>query len=201
MALGLRAADQVACKVMGVPARTEAPQPETTSCAGVTESVQYRAVSDALNRLIASFGVRRDARTEAMIDEWRRRASAKRPEIGAAELANLVIAEAEADLNRWFGLVLGAELIGEQPPARAGRAAYLLCGAGERWPECFLSSDPLPEQIIEALRNAVPPATPPARPGPMPDQALESWSIKDLLGALPRAATRALLGRTIAAAS
>jgi hypothetical protein len=33
----------------------------------------------------------------------------------------------------------------------------------------------------------------------MPEQALDSWRLRDLLGALPRAGLRALLGRTIAA--
>ena len=199
MALGLRAADQVACEVMCAAARTEAPKPKATSGADVGNDAQYQAVSDALNRLLAGFGVRPDARAEAMVDEWWRRALATRRELPEAELAGLAIAEAEGDLNRWFGLVLGAELVGDQPPARAGRAAYLLCGAGQRWPECFLSSDPLPEHVAEALRNAVPPATPPAQPGSMPEQALDSWRLRDLLGALPRAGLRALLGRTIAA--
>jgi hypothetical protein len=173
--------------------------PEATSSTYVAMAAQHQVVSDSLNRLLASFGVRPDARTEALVDEWRLRALATWRERPEAELADLAIAEAEADLNRWFGLVLGAELIGDQPPARAGRAAYLLCGAGRLWPECFLSADPLPEHVIEALRNAVPPATPPAQPGSMPEQALDSWRLRDLLSTLPRAGLRALLGRTIAA--
>jgi hypothetical protein len=199
VALGLRAADEVAWEAICVVPRIETPKLKATSGADVIEDALDQAVSDALNRLLAGFGVRPDARTEAMIDDWHRRALATWRELPEAELADLVIAEAEADLNHWFGLVLGEELIGDQPPARAGRAAYLLCGAGQRWPECFLRPDPLPEHVTEALRNAVPPATPPAQPGSMPQQALESWRLRDLLGTLPRAGLRALLGRTITA--
>jgi len=199
VALGVRAADRVAWEMIRVAPRMDVADPQATSGPDVAMAAQHQVVSDSLNRLLASFGVRPDARTEALVDEWRLRALATWRERPEAELADLAIAEAEADLNRWFGLVLGAELIGDQPPARAGRAAYLLCGAGRRWPECFLSADPLPEHVIEALRNAVPPATPPAQPGSMPEQALDSWRLRDLLSTLPRAGLRALLGRTIAA--
>ena len=199
MALGLRAADQVAWETIGVLPRIEAPEPKATRGADVPKVALDQAVSVALDRLLAGFGVRPDARTEAMSDDWHRRALATWREFPEAELADLVIAEAEADLNRWFGVVLGEELIGDQPPARAGRAAYLLCGAGQQWPECFLSPDPLPEHVTQALRNAVPPSTPPVQPGSMPEQAMEPWSLKDLLGTLSRAGLRVLLGRSIAA--
>jgi hypothetical protein len=199
--LGLRAAEQVAWEAMCVVPKIEAPKPEATSAGDVTRVPPDQALVDALNRLLAGFGMRPDARTEAMIEDWHRRALATWRQSPQSELADLAIAEAEVDLNRWFGLVLGAEVIGDQPPVRAGRAAYLLCGAGERWPECFLSADPLPEHVAKALRAAVPPATPPAQAGSMPEQALESWRLRDLLGALPRAGLRALLGRTITATS
>lgn len=196
--MGLRAADQVAWETTCVIPGIEAPKSEATN-KDVTRDSPDQAVTDALNRLLAGFGVRPDPRTGVMIEDWHRRALATWRQSDEAELAELVIAEAEADLNRWFGRVLGAELIGDQPPVRAGRAAYLLCRAGERWPECFLSADPLPEHLVEALRGAVPPATPPSHAGSMPEQALESWRLRDLLGALPRAGLRALLGRTITA--
>ena len=195
MALGLRAADQVAWGAMCVLPESQAPKPEAASSQDIISDHDDQAVSDALKRWLAGFGVRMDARTQAMIDDWRHRALAVWPQFPEAELADLAIAEAEADLNRWFAGVLGTELIGDQPPARAGRAAYLLCGAGRRWPGCFLSPDPLPEHVAAALRDAVPPATPPAHPGSMPEQALESWRLRDLVGA----GLRALLGRTIAA--
>jgi hypothetical protein len=195
----LRAAEQVAWEATCVIPKIEAPKPEATSGGEVTRDPPDQAVLDALNRLLAGFGVRPDARTEAMIEDWHRRALGTRQQFPEADLADLAIAEAEADLNRWFDRVLGAEVIGEEPPVRAGRAACLLCRAGERWPECFLSTDPLPKHVVEALRSAVPPATPPAHAGSMPEQALESWRLRDLLGALPRAGLRALLGRTMTA--
>jgi hypothetical protein len=165
----------------------------------MSEPADLRGVSNALRRLLAGFGVQPDARMESMIEEWSRRALVAWRERPDADLAGIALVEAEADLNRWFDLVLGPELIGDQPPARVGRAACLLCGAGHRWPEWFLSHEALPDHVTGVLRNAVPPATPPAQPGPMPEQALESWTLIDLLAALPRAGLRVLLGRTAAA--
>src|SRR5690606_37524718 len=118
-------------------------------------------VTPVLNRFLAGFGVRSSPKAESIIEGWTHRAvlaSRGRPEI---DLAAIALSEAEADVNQWFEAVLGPELIGDQPPARIGRAAYLLCGAGDRWPECFLSREPLPQDLTRALRDAVPPATPP----------------------------------------
>lgn len=199
--MGCGAAEQVAwesacidLEIGGAPTRALKP-----GCK-LAESAELRQASDALSRLLAGFGVRPDARTEAMIDGWSRRALMAWQGHPEADLTACALAEAEADLNRWFGAVLGSELVGDEPPARAGRAAYLLCGAGDRWPECFLSSEAIPPHVVESLRKAVPPTTPPAQPAAMPEQALEPWTLRNVLGTLPRAGLRVLLGRTAAAA-
>jgi hypothetical protein len=197
--LGCVAAERLALEWACIDRETGLPEWGPRVGGAMAEPAELRGVSDALRRLLAGFGVGADARMEAMIEDWSRRAFVAWRERPEADLVDIALAEAEADLNRWFDSVLGSELIADQPPARVGRAAYLLCGAGHRWPECFLSHEALPDHVTGALRNAVPPATPPAQPSPMPEQALESWTLIDLLGALPRAGLRILLGRTAAA--
>lgn len=169
---------------------------EAGSSPPIADRPEVRQASHALRRFLAGFGIEIDVTMESLIGDWCHRALQVRREHPESDLATIAVAEAESDLNHWFQSVLGAELIGDQPPVRVGRAAYLLSGAGHRWPEHFLSGDALPDEILAALRNAVPPSTPPTEPATMPEQALEPWTLRSLVGALPRV----LLGRAAAAA-
>lgn len=94
-------------------------------------------------------------------------------------------AQVERRAALWF-----AALLDETPDERtaaAGRAAFLLAGAAQRWPDAFLAPGEPPAALVAALRRAVPVAVPEPLPGAMIDQSLD-WSS-------PLALVRRLFGR------
>lgn len=73
----------------------------------------------------------------------------------------------------WFAAVLNRGERSDDAILTIGRAAYLLTDAARRWPEHFLSEDPLPPAMEQALRRVSPVPVPRAMPTPMLDQALD----------------------------
>lgn len=75
-------------------------------------------------------------------------------------------------LAGWLGRSLGLDLGCGPGAAAAARAAVLLAEAGRRWPGHLLSDGPLPDDLLRALRAALPQPLPRSLPLPMPEQPL-----------------------------
>lgn len=73
----------------------------------------------------------------------------------------------------WFAVVLNRSEREDDAILTIGRAAYLLTDAARRWPEHFLSEEPLPQAMEQALRRVSPVPVPRAKPTPMLDQPLD----------------------------
>ena len=105
-----------------------------------------------------------------------------------------MLRHAKQRLADWFAAVLdGADLEADATLA-AGRAAYILTGAARRWPEHFLSDDPLPRAMSHALLRLAPVPVPEPTPAVMVDQSLDPLSaghaLRALLGWVPVPAQR-----------
>lgn len=140
-----------------------------------------QAVAERLHDGLAGFGLGPGSRRDQLVDQlakltWTR--WAERPE---ADPATLAIEIAEAELDAWLTHVLGPNVLGEQSPLLAGRAACWSCLP--RWPELLLAYDDLPSDFVEAMRAALPVATPPPMPAAMVDQPYDAWSPFDLAAA------------------
>lgn len=103
----------------------------------------------------------------------------------------------ERQLLEWFD----AQAMRFDAPTAAGtarsvaaaEAAVALSDVAARWPERFLAPRPLPVEDLHRLYAALPDPAPPVRPRAMPKQALQPWSLRDLLPApaFPRLPQRA----------
>jgi hypothetical protein len=98
--------------------------------------------------------------------------------------ADLMMRHARRRLADWFAVVLDRAELDDDAMLAAGRAAYLLADAARRWPEHFLSDDPLPRAMRQALRRVAPMPVPQPTPAVMVDQPLDPLSAGHALRAL-----------------
>lgn len=143
-----------------------------------------------MERLLADFGVPRGRRRELVVQGCIARAIEPWRERPGHDLCDLAFAQAEETLAQWFRAVLGAELIGEQSPLLAGRAAVAICEAAGAWPGTLSTCDRLPPDASAALQRAGLTPTPAERSGAMVAQDLEPWSVTDLVVELRAIAAR-----------
>jgi hypothetical protein len=105
-----------------------------------------------------------------------------------------LLAYAKRRVADWFAVILDLSQRDDEAILSIGRAAYLLARAGTRWPEHFLSEDPLPHAMVAALHHTKPQPLPLPQPAAMVDQPLDSVldsdTIRRLLGGLDPASTR-----------
>lgn len=139
------------------------------------------AAERRVERLLTDFGVPRGRRRELVVQNCVARAIEQWREHPGADLCGLAFAQAEETLAQWFRAVLGADTIGEEPPLLVGRAAVEICEAAGSWPGTLSTCDRLPPAASDALRGIGMTPTPAQMPGAMLAQALEPWSLTDLV--------------------
>ncbi len=140
-----------------------------------------QAVSERLHGCLAGFRLGPGERRDQLVDDLVQRTWSRFAEQPEADPVALAIEIAEAELGAWLTHVLGAAVLGEQPPLLVGRAACWSCA--RRWPELLLVYDDLPSAFVEAMRAALPAVTPPPMPAAMVEQPYDSWSLFDLAAA------------------
>lgn len=91
----------------------------------------------------------------------------------SAMTATALVDHARRRTADWFAVVLNRSEKSDDAVLTIGRAAYLLTDAARRWPEHFLSEDPLPPAMEQALRRVSPVPVPRSKPTPMLDQPLD----------------------------
>jgi hypothetical protein len=90
------------------------------------------------------------------------------------ELATLAIDTMEAYVDQWIRRALPESAIWSRDQRLAsGRLAVLLSDAYARWPDAFLSDEPLPEALLTALRGAILTAGPNLQKGRMVPRSAE----------------------------
>lgn len=146
-------------------------------------AADHAAALATLDRYFAGFGLPEGRLRERLARRFLGAALERRRARPDADLAAVAVEAAEQALRDWFARVLGPDSLGGHPPVLIGRAAYWRCGGPTRWPDALLEDAPPPE-LVEALQRAVPPPVPPGEPASMPAQPLDSWSVRDLVGAL-----------------
>jgi hypothetical protein len=142
------------------------------------------AAERRVERLLADFGVARGRRRDLVIQGCVSRAIEQWRERPGHDLCELAFAQAEETLAQWFRAVLGVEAIGEERPLLVGRAAVEICEAAGCWPGTLSTCDRLPLAAAEAMLRAGVTPTPAEEPGAMIAQALEPWSVADLVNTL-----------------
>jgi hypothetical protein len=148
------------------------------------------AAERRVDRLLADFGVPRGRRRELVVQSCVARAIEQWREHPGRDLCGLAFSQAEETLAQWFRAVLGADTIAEEPPLLVGRAAVEICEAAGSWPGTLSTCDRLPPAASEALQRAGVAPTPAPMPGAMVAQALEPWSLTDLITSLRTVALR-----------
>ncbi|MGH6912390.1 MAG: hypothetical protein ACREH3_01630, partial [Geminicoccales bacterium] len=84
-----------------------------------------------LYRCLEGLGLSPCARRDALVAGWLAKAMEQRAALPNSVLEELALRRAEVELSDWFAFVLGTEAVGDQPPLRVGRAAFLICRGAE----------------------------------------------------------------------
>jgi len=84
------------------------------------------------------------------------RLAATPPPLPRPALATLAIDTLEDHLDRWILRALPeSDVWSRRQRFSTGRLTVLLCDAYSRWPEAFLAEDPMPEDMIQAMRSVL----------------------------------------------
>jgi hypothetical protein len=89
------------------------------------------------------------------------------------EIVTLAMRVAQDRIGAWFARVFGAGEGADERLRARGRLALVLTGLPERWPQYFLSDDPLPEELTTAMRHCAFQPGPELRFTNMPPSAIE----------------------------
>jgi hypothetical protein len=93
-------------------------------------------------------------RTQLILETLRRAAAAHKLDSKRTPTAHS-IEQARNMLNEWLGAIYSDMNLNESQLEAGGRLGFHLSGGPARWPNFFLDKENLPQDMIEAMRNAV----------------------------------------------
>jgi hypothetical protein len=71
-----------------------------------------------------------------------------------AEPMTLAMETMDSCMKAWFAQLLPADEMGETQLLARGRVALAMGGVPARWPDCFMSSQSLPVELVRVMREA-----------------------------------------------